>query len=466
MLIRVLTSVLDSGEIGKYYLVMSVISGASLFLISPVTVYIQRHLYGWNENGVARIAIRKLLICLPVTGIGISGILYSLNNLTLMDLGVSLVFLVVVIPLLIAILALTGVLPGLCNLLGKYQAFVFLSNLDLWGKIGFICLFVSILPHLVGTVLLAMVCWGALSAMMSGSYLYRFLKKSQDDDNPFNLEMAKDIFLFSGPLTLAAGLYWGQSEGYRFILQNTVGVDILGKFVVAYSLGAVLMVAIDAIFHQFYLPTFYKEISAETIESHIAAWNKYAEKVIGVFVPAGIYLACAGPFLALWLVHESYRDIGFYSAFGAIPQLFRILSASSYFGLVARKNTSLLVLPGVLGTIIALAGTFVLSPTFPIVGTGTSLIFSHLIVCVGSYVQLKRKIAVQIPWVRLGEAILLSLPLSSILLIAHKFNWDVMPLINLLFLVLTGMGMLYGQWIWSKDVWFRRDSEVSIVKIR
>jgi O-antigen/teichoic acid export membrane protein len=465
LMIRVLTSILDSVEIGKYYLLMSVVSGVSFFLINPVTVYIQRHLYGWNEKGVARIAIRKLLIFLPVTVIGTSGILYCLNNLTLINLDVSLIFLVIIIPLLIAVLALTGLLPDLCNLLGKYRAFVLLSNLDLWGKIGFICLFASIFPHLVGTVLLAMVCWGGLSALMSGSYLYRLLKKPQDDDDPFNLKRAKDIFLFSWPLTLAAGLYWGQSEGYRFILQNTAGVDIMGKFVVAYSLGATLMIAIDTIFHQVYLPTFYKEISAETVKSHIVAWNKYAKKIVGVFIPVGVYVACAGPFLAHWLVHPSYRDIGIYAAFGAISQLFRIFSGCSYFGIAALKNTSLLILPGVLGTTIALAGTFVLSSKFPILGTGISLIFSHLIVCVGTYLQLKRKIAVQLPWLRIGKAILLSLPFSFILLIAYKLGWDVMHINNLILLALTGLGMLYIQWRLAKDVWFQRESKVDIVKV-
>jgi len=445
LMIRLLTSILDSGEIGKYY-------------------YIQRHLYGWNTKGLARGAINKLVIFLVVIGIVTLGILYSLKNFNLMDLNVFLKYFVIIIPLLVIIIALAGLFPILCNLLGKYKIFVILSNLDLWGKMVAVYLFTYFSSNSAETVLWAIVFWGGLFILISRRYLYRFLKKPQNN-NPFNLNTAKDIFLFSWPLVLTSGLYWGQSEGYRFILHNTSGVNIVGKFVVAYSLGAALMIAVDAVFHQLYLPIFYKEISAETVEGHIAAWNKYAEKVTGVCIPVGVYIACAGPFLAHWLVHASYRDMGIYAAFGAISQLFRIFSASFYYGIIAQKNTSLLILPGVLGATIALAGTFILSPKFPILGTGISLILSHLIVSVGCYFQLKRKLAVQMPWPRIGEAILLSLPLGFILLVAHKLGWDVMTITNLLVLVLTGLGMLYIQWRLSKDVWFQRESEVDITKV-
>ena len=459
LMIRVLTSVLDSAEIGKYYLLMSVVSGFSLFLINPITVYIQRHLYGWNNQGVARIAIRKLLILLVLVGIGTSVILYILNNLSLIDLKVSIAVLVLIIPLLIAINSLTGLFPTLCNLLGKYQAFVLLSNLDLWGKIGFICLFAFFSPHLVGTVLGAIVFWGCLFAMMSGSYLYHCLEKPRDEKNLFNSRMAKDIFLFSWPLTLVVGLYWGQSEGYRFILQNTAGVNIVGNFVVAYSLGAALVIAIDTLFHQLYMPTFYKEIANETPESYRTAWNKYSKKLVGVCIPVGLYIACSGPFFAHWLVNVRYWDLGLYAAFGALSELFRIFSSCFYFGIIAQKNTSVLILPGILGTITALTGTWVLSYEFPILGTGISLILSHLIVSIGLYLKLKHTIDVQIPWKRIGEAILLSLPICILMLIAHTLGWDAVPILNLIALSLTGLGMLYIQWKLSKDVWFQRASE-------
>lgn len=462
-MIRVLTSVLSPAEIGKYYLLMSVISWFTLFLINPVTTYVLRHLYGWNNAGVAHIAIRKLLLYLLLVSMGASVILLGLHRFDLFDFNVSYELLVFVIPLLISLNTLSGLAPALCNLLGKYRAFVLFCNLELWGKLVIIGLFCFFFPPLVGTVLWSVVFWGVIITILSGNYLYRCLKKTIDAENPFTSKMAKDIFMFSWPLALASALYWGQSEGYRFILQDTAGVDFLGKFVVAYSLGAALMIAIDTLFHQLYMPVFYKEISEETNESHIEAWNKYAKKLVSVCIPIGIYIACAGPFMARWLVHSSYRDVGIYAAFGAISQLFRVLAAASYFGIVAQKNTKALILPGVIGTIIALAGTWVLSSKLPIAGTGISLVLSHFIVSIGTYWALKRKITVKIPWRRVVETMVLSFPLGVVLIVAYKLGWDIMPISNILVLAVTGSGMLYVQWRLSKDIWFQSEREVEIV---
>ncbi|MFC1578170.1 lipopolysaccharide biosynthesis protein [Thermodesulfobacteriota bacterium] len=463
LMLRVLTGILDSSEMGKYYLVMSIISGMILLLINPVSQYIQRHLHGWNREGMARIAGYRFLILLAGIAIGTSIMMWGINFFSLMEFDLPLIFLVLVIPLLVVFVALTGLLPGLCNILGKYKAFVILSNMDLWGKIGLVGLFAVLFPDLVTTVLLAVVCWSVISVLISGRYFYGLLNKPIVGQNTLDLKMVKnDLFAFVWPLAIAAGLYWGQSEGYRFILQRTVGVDVVGKFVVAFNLGAALMIAVDTLFHQLYLPKFYQEISAETDKGHIDAWNKYAKKVTGVCIPVGLYIACAGPFLARWFLHENYWDMGIYAAFGAISQLFRIISAAFYYGIVARKTTNLLILPYIFGTMVALVGTFFLSKQFPIQGTGSALIFSYVIVCILSYIQLKRKLDIQIPWSRIGEAILFCLPLCFLLLIAYKFGLDLRPMMNLFLLALTGLGMLAIQWRLAGDVWFQSGDTVDI----
>ena len=466
-MLRVLTGVLDSSEMGKYYLVMSVIGGVTLLLINPVSQYIQRHLHGWNQDGVARIVFNKFLILLAVIGIGTAFIIWGLDDLSVLPLHMSPLFLILVIPMLVGLLALTGILPGLCNILGHYKAFIILSNIDLWGKIGFIGLFAIIFPNVVAMVLAAIVCWSVISAIISGRYFYRMLNNPSAGRAGAGLHMmSSDLFTFVWPLAIAAGLYWGQSEGYRFVLQRTVGIDIVGKFVVAFNLGAALMVAVDTLFHQLYLPRFYKEISVETEQSHITAWNKYAEKVMGVIIPVGIYVGCAGPFLARWFLHQSYWDMGIFAAFGAFSQLFRIISASFYYGIVAQKTTNLLVLPYIFGTVMALIGTYILSPNFPIKGTGFSLVLSYLVVCILSYVQLKKKLDVQIPWFRILEATLYSLPVGILFLAGYAFDLDIKPVMNLVLLALTGLCMLAIQYRLARDVWFQSGQLVDITETR
>ena len=457
LMLRVLTGILDSAELGKYYLVMSMISGVALFLINPVAQYIQRHLHGWNREGVARFAFNWFMFLLVGIAIGTSIMVWGANFVSLMELDLPLTFLVLVIPVLVVFVALAGLLPGMCNILGKYKAFVILSNMDLWGKIGLVGLFAVIFPDMVATVLVAIVFWSVISVLISGRYFFGLLNEPEKDHLTLDLkEVKNDLFAFAWPLAIAAGLYWVQSEGYRFILQSTVGVDFVGKFVVAFNLGSALMIAVDTLFHQIYLPKFYSEISGENDRDHIDAWNKYAKKVTGVCIPVGLYIACAGPFLARWFLDENYWDIGIYAAFGAISQLFRILSAASYYGIIAYKTTSLLIFPYIFGTMAALIGTFFLSKYFPIRGTGTALICSYLIVSVLSCIQLKKKLAIKIPWFHMGKAILFSLPLCFLLFIGYRLELDVRPIMNLSILALSGLGMLAIQWRLAGDVWFQR----------
>jgi O-antigen/teichoic acid export membrane protein len=268
--------------------------------------------------------------------------------------------------------------------------------------------------------------------------------------------------MFSWPIAIAAGLYWGQSQGYRFILENTAGIKTLGNFALAYSLGGALVNTADALFHQLYLPVYYREISEETTDSHISAWNTYAKKLVGAILPLGIYIACAGPVLGYWLVDKNYRYLSIYAMIGAVSELLRIISSSFYLGIIANKKTSVLIVPGIIGTFIALLGTFILSLIHPILGTGLSLITSNLIVCFGLYFQLKKKYDIAMPWKEIGQAVYLSLPLGFILLMAYKFGWADSMITNLIILVITGLGMLYIQWRLAKDIWFKKPNHVTV----
>ena len=457
VMIRILTTFLEPAEIGKYYLLMSAISWISLFLIAPVNVYISRHIHGWNNAGIAPVAVRNFIGFLSIISVLSALFFFFIRRFSLLNLDISFSMAVLIVPLLIPAMTLSRLFPSLCNLLGKYRSFIVLSNMEVWGKLAAIFLFCSALSPSMETVLVAIVLWGIVVSVTAGFSLYRIMRKGSVARHPFNSDFYKDVFRFSWPLALGSALFWGQSEGYRFVLERTSGADFLGKFVVAYSLGAALMIAMDTLFHQLYMPVFYKEISAETDASHIKAWNKYSKHLVGVCIPVGIYIACAGPFLSYWLVAERYRSIGIYAAIGAFSQLFRILSAASYFGIVAQKNTTSLILPNALGAVMALAGTWYLSETFPMLGTGVSLIASHILVCILTYACLRARLAVRIPWLRMVQATIWTLPIGLTLLMAYRLGWEARPATNAIVLLLTGGAMAYLQWKLSKNVWFQRE---------
>jgi O-antigen/teichoic acid export membrane protein len=452
VMIRVLTSILSPAEIGKYYLLISMVGIVSLVLISPVLMYISRHFYGWHQAGIGWAMIKKLFVFLIMVSAVSTLVLIVLKPFHLLGDQLSYGSLCILIPLLISGI-ITSVYPQeLLNIIGKFRAFVLLNNFELWGRITLICLFAMIYSPTAITVLGALTAWSLFFSIISGTVLYRCVQHVEKK-NAFTVTGFRDIFNFAWPFSIASGLYWCQADGYRFVLQHVSDLEAVGKFVVGFSLGATPILAIEGLFQQMYLPIFYKEISAETIESHTAAWNKYAKKVIRVFIPFAFYGAFAGPFLAHWLLHSTYWDVGIYAAFGAISQLFRIFSGTLTNGIIARKQTAAMLAPNLIGAIMALAGTFFLAGKNPMIGTGIALVLSYLAVSIGLYFKLADKIRIQIPFTDILKSITLIAPVCIILAVSFKFGFASVPVMNILVLFITGISLIYIQYTLSKDVW-------------
>ena len=452
VMIRVLTSVLNPVEIGKYYLLMSMVGIVSLFLITPVLMYISRHFYGWHRSGIAWSMIKKFFVFLLVVSACSALVLLVLKPFHLVGDPLSYGSLCVFIPLLIIGGTMSGYPQELLNIIGKSRTFVLLNNLELWGKIGVICLFAMLFPPIAMTVLGALTAWSLVFSIIAGTALYSCVK-DVEKKNVFTFTGFRDIFNFAWPFSIAAGFYWCQTDGYRFVLQDASGLEAVGKFVVGFTLGATPVLALEGLFQQLYLPIFYKEISTETIESHTAAWNKYAQKVVRVFIPCALYAAFASPFLAHWLLHSTYWNVGIYAAFGAISQLFRIFSGTLTNGMIARKQTQAMLLPNLVGAVVVLAGTFFLAAKNPMIGTGIALVLSYIAVSIGLYFKLSNKMRIQFPFADILKSIMFIAPVCIVLAVSSRFGMATVPFLNIAVLLITGLSLLYIQYKLSKDVW-------------
>lgn len=456
VMLRVLTSTLNPLEIGKYYLLMSFVSFPLLFLINPVLLYISRHYYGWYCSGNGWDIFRKTILFVFMMSsvlalILIGGRHFNLQQEQLADLYFY-------IPLIMTVATISSSSQDLLNIIGKSRTYILLSILELWGKIGIIVISILYLPSLATTVLGVITIWGALFSLLTVYLLWTFTKNVKpivgEKKSSINSLDIRKIFNFAYPFAIATSLYWCQTDGYRFVLLSGSDVASVGRFVVGLSLGAALVSALDVIFHQLYLPNYYREISAETIESYTEAWDKYAKKVVGVFIPFGLYIACASPFLVRWLLNSSYWDVGVYAAIGAISQIFRVFSGVFVNGIIADKRTSVLILPSLAGAAIALIGTLIFAAKSPLLGTGASLMLSYFAVNIGLYFELSRKLHIQLPLKTLVTAIKYSTPGCLVLLISLEFDFAIVSVLNIATLILTGSWFFYTQWVLSKDIWF------------
>ena len=115
--------------------------GFSLTLINPLSVYISRSIYKWNEEGEARIHILFFILYGLMVALISAGAIFDLYNLKILDLQAKKTFLLTVIPALVLISCLIVDLPNFCNYVGRRIAFVFFSALAVWGKIAVIFYF-------------------------------------------------------------------------------------------------------------------------------------------------------------------------------------------------------------------------------------------------------------------------------------------------------------------------------------
>lgn len=433
---------------------MSIISISSLSLINPISIYITRHYLGWCSDGFGWIIVKRFVVYIVIVGLFVAVVMFFLINLNIIQKQLSFSEIYLIIPLLIVVSTVSTYPQELLNIIGKPQAFIALTNLELWGKIGAISFSALLFLPTAITVIYSIMFWGMLFSLLSVFVLYRGIRGFKENSSFITIAGIKNIFIFAWPFSIATGLYWCQTDGYRFVMQNVAGVESVGKFVVAFSVGATLMIALDTLFHQLYLPVYYGEIAVETMEAHISAWNKYAQKVVSVFVPAGLFVACAGPYLSFWLLHKTYWDMGAYAAFGAISQLFRIFSGAFVNGIITRKLTSGLILPNLIGAIMALTGTYFLALNSPIIGAGTSLLISYATVSLGLYFKLRNRLAIKLPVALFNKVLIAVAPVCVFLIILHRAGFSTKLVPNIIIISISGFYLIFLQWKFSRDIWF------------
>ena len=375
--------------------------------------------------------------------------------------NMNIVFLAIAVPFLVLVSFGSNLFPILINIIGKYKMFIIINNINIYGKIIFIVVFAYSFGKNTTIIIFSLISWGVVNLILSIILLCNS-QKLKVVRVKFLLKFSTiiKVFHFSWPLSIAAGLYWLQSEGYRFVLLKVTSIDIVGKFVVAFSLGSIFMIAAETIFNQIYLPRFYKHIARETAQSHNIAWNTYFKKAIGVFIPLGLVLSAMSPFIARWLLHDNYQDIGYFLAFGSLAQLMRIISGVFYFGFLAKKNTGKLVIPGVIGSLFSLSITWMWAGTSPFIVTGLALVMSNAITIILYHNELSKVISILLPWKRIMESIALCIPICSVLILAKINGWDSVPVLNILIVLLSIFSLYLIQRRISYDIWFSKPTKV------
>lgn len=372
---RVATHYLSPSEMGRLSLYITATAFFTVIFIYPVGTFINRRLNIWHQKGlIANYFYHywKYLLCVSL----IVALILLLNEyVQLVNLNSSISWLLLLICGTLIFNTINQTLIGTLNQLNYGNWFLGLSILNL--LFGFVASFLLVfvikpstefwfLGQMIGHILGAIISWRVFYKKIPPIKI-----KSQ-----LSSKHLSALFFFSWPVSISILLNWTQTQGYRFLIEDSLGLASLGLFFAGYAVSAGLIGAVETILAVYFLPNFYKKISSHEGTDISKGWNEYAEMLIPALLLTAFFIIAFSDELAILLLSSSFLLASKFIIWGAVAELFR--SISVIFGLIshAKMNTKLLLWPHTIGAFISIALSWILMPTLGSDGVALSLVIA------------------------------------------------------------------------------------------
>lgn len=394
---KIATTVLMPHEMGRMALILSSTAFFISFLIHPVGMFINRRLHAWQEHGLAGRYLSGyfwylLLVCLCAMLI-----LIVFSTSGWIEFGTELPWLLV---LIIASLLFNTInqtfIPSL-NLLGHRNVFIVLSLATVATSLLFALGMTWLFVHNVESWLLGILTGQLLVGLIGVRIFMRKTHVSFSLSTKIEREQGEKLFGFAWPIAVAVGLNWVQTQSYRYVMGASLDMQTLGLFVAGYGISAGIIAAFEAMLTTYFQPQFYQQINHEDGQLQAAAWNTYAAAML----PSLILLVCmvwaVAPTLTDLLLGPAYVASATFIVWGALAEAGRVLT--SVYSLVAhlKMNTRLLILPNLLGAVVALGFIWCLLPLYGAQGVGMALTAAGAVVVLVMHSLVRRQIAMLFP---------------------------------------------------------------------
>ncbi|MCS6757706.1 MAG: oligosaccharide flippase family protein [Candidatus Devosia euplotis] len=373
---RLLTEFLPPEEMGRLSLVTAAIGLFGLFLVSPVGQFINRRLHAWDDLGRARHYLTLHWLHLTIVcGLAALG-LVLLQQLSVLSFGFSIGWLLLLVcgSLFFNTINQTAI-PSL-NLLGFSGTFMALTlgtiTLGLFASYVSVQLFGASAEYWLTGQLLGQAVFAAIGVWLFFSYL-----KPATTPQPFSRDKVMAMFNFAWPVALASGFSWLQSQGYRLVSVDELGLAPLGLFVAGYGIAAGLMAAFESILTTYFQPRFYKSIN-QGAGDRGAAWTFYASAFVPSVILVTCFLAALAPELTRFLVGPDYQSASQFVIWGVLAEGARVLVGVYSMSAHAEMKTSLLLWPNALGALLCIALVWLLVPGYGAAGVGIARVASGL----------------------------------------------------------------------------------------
>ncbi len=422
--LRIITSLLTPEEMGRWSLLLAVTSFFVLAMVNPLGMFINRRLHSWVENG--KIDRYMIYYSIYLSGVGLFSafLLYASNTYYVAVPGMPLFWVVALVFCAIIFATLNQTYIPSLNLLGYRGWFVVLT-------LG------TVIISLIASVLLVTwfkpeaVLWQGgqligqgMLAIVGSLLFFRFTKdhKKQNSSSEELLVTSAKVFTvlaFIWPLAISVLLIWVQSQSYRFLVQDVIGLEALGLFVVGYGVSASLIGVFESVIGTYFIPTFYKRTSSEDRHEQALSWHEYASAMLASLLVTIAIIISVSDELARVLLDEKFAPAAQYIVWGALAEAARVTVGTYALVAHAGMDTKKLIVPNVFSAIAAPLFVFLFISDWAAHGVGMALAMAGFIGVISSHMLLSRTFEIIMPWTKLFQAGVISLLLIAVTEAAH-----------------------------------------------
>lgn len=454
--VRVLTTLLSPAEVGNYYLINSLVALFGFALLNPVGMYFYRKLNIWVVEGCFwnRFVLYVIYIA-AVAGLS-SGIVFILRSFFHIGSGVDVTLLLLYVLAYIFFNTFNQNSIALLNFLERRTDFVLLS---LATSLGGLVLAVFLVKKSSTALfwLAGQLGAQAIFAFVAVICLAKVVSFKTDNLPPPSVVTAENctrVFRFVLPLAFTTLLTWSQTQSYRLIVEQRVGLEFLGQIGLGFSIAANISAAVESIVHQIYMPVFYREISTPDPDVRTAVCNRLIQMTIPLYLGLSIFVSCLAPFLVSILAHGKFSGAYLYVIFGAWIEFFRMITGILSTAAHSEMKTGYLVKAYFIGGVLAIVG--VVSATqgsrydvlIPL-----ALVISGMVSMVVMYRQMHKIIRVKVGIRDIVQAGFLSLPFVGALIFQHQRESIIVSIL------VTG---IFGSYLLASQYWmFKRFNKMS-----
>lgn len=392
--VRVATTLLSPAQMGQVALITTTTAFFALFLINPVGMFINRRLHAWQATGVAKhyliryVGYLLLVVCIAAF------LLMFFQKTGVVDIGLPLAWLVLLIcgSLLLNTINQTSI-PSL-NLLGDSKRFVIYSVATV--AMSLIC--ATLLAEMVRPEaqywMLGLLAGQTILALFGTRALFMHLEKTMLAPVMARVEKRHlhVLFSFAWPVAISAGLGWVQGQGYRYLMNAQLGASQLGLFVAGYGISAGMLAGGESILVTYFQPRLYREMNSKHPDIQAKAWHRYAVVMIPSLLLTVAFIAMLAPELTRILLGKHFQSASKYVAWGALAEAARVLVG--VYSLIAHVHmrTRWLILPNLIGAVLAITLCALFIPHFGAAGVGMGLASSGFAIVVMMHVLLARRV--------------------------------------------------------------------------